>query len=61
MYTTYPQNHNYGPQHNGYGYAPQQPMPVAAPVAQSSTANMAADGRRPGRGRCSRLRRGRTR
>ncbi len=43
MYTTYPQNNSYAPQYNGYqGYAPmQQPMPVAAaPVAQSSSANM---------------------
>ena len=41
MYNTYPQNQNYGPQHNGYGYAPmQQPMPMqAAPVAQSSSAS----------------------
>jgi hypothetical protein len=45
MYNTYPQNQNFGPQHNGYGYAPmQQPMPMqqmpmAAPVAQSSTAS----------------------
>ena len=42
MYNTYPQNQNFGPQHNGYGYAPmQQPMqqmPMAAPVAQSSAA-----------------------
>ena len=38
MYNTYPQNNSYAPQYNGYnGYAPQQPMPVAAPVAQSST------------------------
>jgi type IV secretory pathway VirB10-like protein len=43
MYNTYPQHQNYGPQHNGYGYAPmQQPMPmqqmpVAAPVAASSS------------------------
>ena len=46
MYTTYPQPQNFGPQHNGYGYAPmQQPMqqmPMqmqAAPVAQSSSAS----------------------
>ncbi len=27
MYNTYPQPQNFGPQHNGYGYAPmQQPM-----------------------------------
>jgi len=47
MYNTYPQHQNYGPQHNGvqgYGYAPMQqpmpmqPMPMAAPVAQSATA-----------------------
>src|SRR6478672_11644566 len=42
MYNTYPQNQNFGPQHNGYGYAPmQQPMPMqapmAAPAASSST------------------------
>src|SRR3954468_4635329 len=43
MYTTYRQPQNYGPQHNGYGYAPmpQQPMPVAAPVAASSSTNSA--------------------
>ena len=42
MYTTYPQPQNYGPQHNGYGYAPmQQPMPMAAPVAASSSTNSA--------------------
>ena len=39
----YPQNQNYGPQHNGYGYAPmQQPMqqmPMAAPVVQSTAAS----------------------
>ncbi len=42
MYTTYPQQQNYGPQY-GYGYAPmpQQPMPMAAPVAQSSSTNSA--------------------
>ena len=43
MYTTYPQPQNFGPQHNGYGYAPmQQPMPMpmqVAPVAQSSSAS----------------------
>ena len=41
MNTTYPQPQNYGPQHTGYGYAPmpQQPMPMAAPVAASSSAN----------------------
>ena len=43
MNNTYPQPQNYGPQHNGYGYAPmQQPMPDAAdaaPVAQSSSAS----------------------
>ncbi len=47
MYNTYPQNQNFGPQHNGYGYAPmQQPMqqmqqmPMqAAPVAQPSSAS----------------------
>jgi hypothetical protein len=47
MYNTYPQPHNYGPQHDGYGYAPmQQPMhqmqqmPMqAAPVAQSAAAS----------------------
>ena len=34
MYTTYPQPQNYGPQHNGYGYAPmQQPMPMQVPMA----------------------------
>jgi outer membrane biosynthesis protein TonB len=43
MYTTYPQHQNYGPQHNGYGYAPMQqpmqmqPMPMAAPVASSAS------------------------
>ena len=43
MYTTYPQPQNYGPQYNGYGYAPMpaQPMPMAAaPVAASSSSNM---------------------
>ncbi len=42
MYTTYPQHQNYGPQHNGYGYAPmpQQPMPMAAPVTQCSSTNI---------------------
>ncbi len=47
MYTTYPQNQNYGPQYNGFqghqGYAPMpaQPMPMAAaPVAASSSSNM---------------------
>ena len=47
MYTTYPQPQNFGPQHNGYGYAPmqqpmQQQMPMqmqAAPVAQSTSAS----------------------
>src|SRR5215207_2625587 len=47
MYNTYPQHPNYGPQHNGYGYAPmQQPMPMQqmpvqqmAPVAQSGAAS----------------------
>ena len=42
MNNTYPQHQNYGPQHNGYGYAPmQQPMPMQqmAPVAQSSSAS----------------------
>ena len=39
MYTTYPQNQNYGPQHTGYGYAPmpQQPMPMPPGHAGSST------------------------
>ena len=45
MYTTYPQPQNFGPQHNGYGYAPMQqpmqqmPMQQMAPVAQSSSAS----------------------
>src|SRR6476660_3798440 len=45
MYNTYPQHQNFGPQHNGYGYAPmQQPMQQMpaqqmAPVAQSATAS----------------------
>jgi hypothetical protein len=45
MYNTHPQNNSYAGQYNGYqSYAPmQQPvqqMPMAAPVAQSSSANM---------------------
>ena len=47
MYTTYPQPQTFAPQHNGYGYAPMQqampmqqmPMPMAAPVAQTSSAS----------------------
>ncbi len=55
MYNTYPQNQNFGPQHNGYGYAPMQqpmqqmPMQQTAPVAQSSVGEQGpADDRRPG-------------
>ena len=41
MYTTYPQNQNFGPQHNGYGYAPmpQQPMPMPVTAPASSSTN----------------------
>jgi len=42
MYTTYPQNNTYAPQYNGYApmQQPMQPMAMAAPAAQASSANM---------------------
>ena len=59
MYNTYPQNQNYGPQHNGYGYAPMQqpmqqmPMQAGAGRAVLSGEQGPADGRR----HCGRRRR----
>jgi len=44
MYTTYPQNNTYALQYNGYAPMqqpiPVQPMPMAAPAAQASSASM---------------------
>ena len=43
MYNTYPQNQNFGPQHNGYGYAPmQQPMPMQDADGRAGRAVLAA-------------------
>ena len=62
MYTTYPQNQNYGPQHTGYGYAPmQQPMPMQAPMAAPGVLldqQRPADDRGSGSRGCRRVRRG---
>ena len=57
MYNTYPQNQNYGPQHNGYGYAPmQQPMPDAGGAGRAVL--VSEQGPADGRRHCGRRRSG---